>query len=101
MRWILSQNISTYRLSESVGAIFVVSSGPDLVGRSWSENSCIIHVHGNCSVCNCGVLDGEILLYYFESWCSRCAYAPQLGVGGGPNCGPPQSSWSFGGGLSS
>jgi hypothetical protein len=52
-------NISTYRLSEFVGVIFIVSFRPGLVGRSWSENSCIIDVHGNRSVCNYRLLDGK------------------------------------------
>jgi hypothetical protein len=54
-------NISTDCFSESAGAIFVVSFRPGLVGRSWSEKSCIIDVHGNSSVCNYRVLDGHIL----------------------------------------
>ena len=54
------------------------------MGRSWSENSCIIDVHGNHSVCNYRVLDGQILLWYFENGCSPRAYAPQLEARGSP-----------------
>ena len=44
-----------------VGVILVVSSRPGLMGRSWSENSGIVDVHGNRSVCNYCLLDGKIL----------------------------------------
>ena len=44
-------------------------------------------------------LDGEILLYYFESWCSQCAYTLGRDGKGAQLRSSAKVLWSFGGVL--
>jgi hypothetical protein len=84
MRWIftsISQPIASVNpqeryLSYPLGLAWWAAAGLKIVALSTFMATAV--------VCNYRVLDGQILLWYFENGCSRRAYAPQLKARGSP-----------------